>query len=74
VSSSSIQSNMYKLKQPYLKSTNLKILRCLVINPQIGIADISNTVAISTRTANRILNKLKDDRLVRFSVICNLQL
>ena len=57
--------------QPYLTPTELKILRCLVSNPQIGIADISNVVAISARTANRILNKLKDDRVVRFSVICN---
>ena len=59
VSSSSVQSNVYKQKQPYLTSTYLKILRCLVLNPQIGIADISNIVAVSSRTANRILNKLK---------------
>jgi DNA-binding Lrp family transcriptional regulator len=62
---------VYKQKQPYLKSTDLKILRCLVLNPQIGNADISNTIVVSARTVNRILNKLKDDRVVRFSVICN---
>jgi predicted HTH transcriptional regulator len=73
VNNSRIQSSVYKQKQPYLTPTELKILRCLVSNPQIGIADISNVVAISARTANRILNKLKDDRIVRFSVICNLQ-
>ena len=28
-------------------------------------------VAISTRTANRILNKLKNYGMVRFSVICD---
>jgi DNA-binding Lrp family transcriptional regulator len=71
VSSSRVRSSVYKQKQPYLTPTELKILRCLVSNPQIGIADISNVVAISARTANRILNKLKDDRVVRFSVICN---
>jgi DNA-binding Lrp family transcriptional regulator len=71
VSSSRVRSSVYKQKQPYLTPTELKILRCLVSNPQIGIADIANVVAISARTANRILNKLKDDRVVRFSVICN---
>lgn len=71
VSSRSVQSNVYNLKQPYLKSTDLRVLRCLLLNPQIGIADISNTVTVSARTVNRILNKLKDDRVVRFSVICN---
>jgi DNA-binding Lrp family transcriptional regulator len=73
VDSRSIQSNTYKQKkqQPYLTCTDLKILRCLVLNPQIGIADICNIVAVSARTANRILNKLKDDRIVRFSVICD---
>ncbi len=71
VSSSSVQSNMYKQKQPNLTSTDLKILRRLVSNPRIGIADISSLADISARTTNRILNKLKDDRIVRFSVICN---
>jgi hypothetical protein len=41
-----------------------------IFNPQIGIADICNTVALSARTANSILNKLKDD-IVRFSIICD---
>jgi hypothetical protein len=27
--------------------------------------------AVSARTANRVLNKLKNDRVVRFSVICD---
>jgi DNA-binding Lrp family transcriptional regulator len=73
VNSRSAQSCMYKNRkqQSYLTPTDLKILRCLVLNPQIGIADICKIVAISARTANRILNKLKDDRVVRFSVICD---
>lgn len=71
VSSSSVQSSMYKQKQPNLTTTDLKILRCLVSNSRIGIADISSLTAVSARTTNRILNKLKDDRIVRFSVICN---
>ena len=72
--SRSVQSKMYaqeKQQHPYLSSTDLKILRCLILNPQIGIADICDTVNVSPRTANRILNKLKDQRVVRFSVICD---
>jgi DNA-binding Lrp family transcriptional regulator len=65
-----IQSNVYK-QQPYLTPTDLRILRCLVLNPRIGIADIANLVTVSPRTANRILNKLKDEGVMGFSIICN---
>src|SRR5919198_1403233 len=58
-------------QQSYLTPTYLKIIRCLVLNPQIGLADIAGSVSVSTRTSNRILNKLKDEGVVRFSVICN---
>jgi DNA-binding Lrp family transcriptional regulator len=71
VSSGSVQSDTHNMKQSGLRSTDLKILRCLVLNPQIGVGDISDIAAVSIRTVNRILNKLKDDRVIRFSVICN---
>jgi DNA-binding Lrp family transcriptional regulator len=58
-------------QQSYRTPTDLKIIRCLVSDPQIGLANISGSVSVSTRTVNRILNKLKDEGIVRFSVICN---
>jgi DNA-binding Lrp family transcriptional regulator len=58
-------------QQSYLTPTDLKVIRCLVLNPQIGLADIARSVSVSSRTSNRILNKLKDEGVVRFSVICN---
>jgi DNA-binding Lrp family transcriptional regulator len=68
----SFQTSIYKRRQqPYPTPTDLKIIRCLVLNPRIGLADMARLVSVSTRTANRILNKLKDDGVVRFSVICN---
>ena len=67
----SFHTSMYKKQQPYPTPTDLKVIRCLVLNPQIGVADISRLVSVSTRTANRILNELKDDMIVRFSVICD---
>ena len=67
------QYKVHKKQQqrPLLTHTDLQILRCLVLNPQIGIIDMANLVSISIRTANRILNKLKDNGVVRFSIICN---
>jgi DNA-binding Lrp family transcriptional regulator len=60
-----------KRQQTYLSPTELKILRCLVLDTQIGLTDIARSASVSTRTGNRILNKLKDEGVVRFSVICN---
>jgi DNA-binding MarR family transcriptional regulator len=51
-------------QQSYLTPTDLKIIRCLVSDPQIGLADIAGSVSVSTRTGNRILNKLKDEGIV----------
>ena len=61
----------HQQQQSFLTPTDLKILRCLVLNPLIGIADIANLLSVSARTANRILNKLRDNGVVRFSIICN---
>lgn len=58
-------------QQSYLSPTDLKVIRCLVLDTQIGLADIARSASVSTRTGNRILNKLKDEGVVRFSVICN---
>ena len=58
-------------QQTYLSPTELKILRCLILDTQIGLTDIARSASVSTRTGNRILNKLKDEGVVRFSVICN---
>jgi DNA-binding Lrp family transcriptional regulator len=60
-----------KRQQTYLSPTDLKIIRCLVLDTQIGLADIARSASVSIRTGNRILNKLKDEGVVRFSVICN---
>ena len=67
------QSRVHKRQQQqsFLTQTDIQILRCLVLNPQIGITDITNLVSVSARTANRILNKLRDNGVVRFSIICN---
>jgi DNA-binding Lrp family transcriptional regulator len=58
-------------KQSLLTSTDLKLLRCLILNPQIGIADVADLTSVSARTATRILNKLIDYGVIRFSIICN---
>jgi hypothetical protein len=45
-------------QQTYLSPTDLKIIRCLVLDTQIGLADIARSASVSTG-------------LLRFSVICN---
>lgn len=68
----SLKTGAFKRRQqPYPTPTALKIIKCLVLNPQIGLTDIARLVSVSTRTSNRILNKLRDDGIVRFSIICN---
>jgi DNA-binding Lrp family transcriptional regulator len=68
----SFQTDAHRRRQQtYLSPTDLKIIRCLVLETQIGLADIARSASVSTRTGNRILNKLKDVGVVRFSVICN---
>jgi DNA-binding Lrp family transcriptional regulator len=58
-------------ERSFLTPTDLKILRSLVLNPKIGVTDIANLISVSARTANRILNKLIDNGVVRFSIICD---
>jgi DNA-binding Lrp family transcriptional regulator len=68
----SFQTNAHsRQQQSYLSPTDLKIIRCLVLDTQIELADMARSASVSTRTGNRILNKLKDEGVVRFSVICN---
>jgi DNA-binding Lrp family transcriptional regulator len=67
----SLKTDAFERQQPYPTPTALKIIKCLVLNPQVGLTDIARLVSVSTRTGNRILNKLRDDGVVRFSIICN---
>jgi DNA-binding Lrp family transcriptional regulator len=68
----SFHTDPHRMRQrSYLSPTDLRIIKCIVLNPQIGLADIARSVSVSTRTSNRILNKLKDEGIMRFSVICN---
>jgi DNA-binding Lrp family transcriptional regulator len=68
----SFQTSVHsKRQQTYLSPTDLKIIRYLVLDTQIGLTDLARSASVSTRTGNRILNKLKDEGVVRFSVICN---
>jgi DNA-binding Lrp family transcriptional regulator len=72
INTGSFQTDTHSRRlQTYLSPTDLKIIRSLVLDTQIGLADIARSASVSTRTGNRILNKLKDKGIVRFSVICN---
>jgi DNA-binding Lrp family transcriptional regulator len=69
-SNSTIQPHTY-MKPYILTNTDLRVLRSLVLDPQIGVAEISKQVSVSARTVNRILTRLKDGGIIEFSVILN---
>jgi DNA-binding Lrp family transcriptional regulator len=54
-----------------LTETDLRIIKCLLSNPRMDMNDIAKETSISARTVNRRLNKLKDDNILKFFIICN---
>lgn len=54
-----------------LTETDLRIIKCLVSNPRMDMNDIAREISVSARTVNRRLNKLKDDNVLKFFIICN---
>jgi DNA-binding Lrp family transcriptional regulator len=54
-----------------LTETDLRIIKCLLSNPRMDMNEIARKISISARTVNRRLNKLKDDSVLKFFIICN---
>lgn len=69
-SNSTIQPHTY-MKPYILTNTDLRVLKSLVLDPQIGIAEMSKQLSVSARTVNRILARLKDGGIIEFSIILN---
>jgi DNA-binding Lrp family transcriptional regulator len=64
--SSSLVNNKFQLTE-----TDLRIIKCLLSNPRMDMNEIARKISISARTVNRRLNKLKDDSVLKFFIICN---
>lgn len=59
------QSSPLKLR---LRSTDFKILKCLLSDPRMEISEIAKRISVSSKTAGDRLAKLKENRIVMFNV------
>lgn len=62
------QSNRYNID---LKEYELKIIKCLMVNPKIIIKNIAEITSVSSKTVNRIINKFRETQVLRFSIVSN---
>jgi len=51
-----------------LTKIQLKVLACLIDNPRMSISEIAQCSKLSARMVRRVLNKLQEERAVRFTV------
>jgi DNA-binding Lrp family transcriptional regulator len=55
-----------------LSETDLRIIKCLLLSgARIEISDIAKEVGISEKTTTRRLNRMKESRLLDFSLQCS---
>lgn len=54
-----------------LTRIDYKIIKCLISNPRMEISDIARTTAISEKTVSRRLERMRQNRVLEFSVICD---
>ena len=55
-----------------LSETDLRIIKCLSLSgARTEIADIAKEVSISEKTTTRRLDRIKEARLIDFSIQCN---
>ncbi len=54
-----------------LTESDLKIIKCLLINSRMDISHIAGQISISGKTVARRLNKMIQNQVIRFSVLCN---
>lgn len=54
-----------------LTKTDLKIIQCLLINPRMDINRIAGQISLSSKTVVRHLEKMIQNHVLRFSILCN---
>jgi len=62
----------YRLISTKIHSSDFKIIRTLLSNPRIQVEDIAKETSLSTKTITRRLEKLREDRVLQFSVSTNM--
>lgn len=51
-----------------LRKTDYNILKCLISNPRMEISEIARRVSISSKTVSNRLEKMKENKILHFSV------
>jgi DNA-binding Lrp family transcriptional regulator len=62
----------YRRISTKIHSSDFKIIRTLLSNPRMQVGDIAKETSLSTKTITRRLEKLREDRVLQFSVSTNM--
>jgi DNA-binding Lrp family transcriptional regulator len=54
-----------------LSESDLKIIKCLLSNPRMDISRIAGQISISAKTVTRRLDRMIQNQILRFSVLCD---
>jgi DNA-binding Lrp family transcriptional regulator len=66
-----VDSKFVDYKPTYMRITisDFKIIKCLLSNARMEIADIANDASISSKTVARRIDKLREGRILEFSIL-----
>jgi DNA-binding Lrp family transcriptional regulator len=55
-----------------VRSSDFKIMKCLLSNPRMLVGDIAKEASMTTKTVARRLEKMRENRIPQFSILRNL--
>ncbi|HEY7535942.1 MAG TPA: winged helix-turn-helix transcriptional regulator [Thermodesulfobacteriota bacterium] len=65
-----LASGTYKTKKK-LSNTDLSVLKCLIQDPRMEVAEISKKLSISSKTVARRLGAMQNNQAIKFSILIN---
>jgi DNA-binding Lrp family transcriptional regulator len=70
ISSSTPQSSHLRNKHE-LTDADLRIIKCLLLNPRMDMNEIGRKTSMSAKSVNRRLTRMRDNNILKFFVSCN---
>ena len=67
-----VESSMFVSHKPIsvnINNSDFKIIKCLLSNPRMQVADIASEASISTKTVKRRLEKMRENHILQFSIL-----
>ena len=67
-----VESSMFVSHKPIsvnINNSDFKIIKCLLSNPRMQVADIASEATISTKTVKRRLEKMRENHILQFSIL-----